>query len=328
VPAVLPVPPDDDPADGEVLGPSTVGDGLTDGLASTEGDGLGEDLVVCLPGLAVAVALGQPVWVALGLALPDALAAAEPELTEGVTVGVAVAVLSLALPVVLMSGLGLPVSVGLPVSADGLTGGLALTVVVSLPDGLGLVDLAGLRGFDVLAFGGVQGPGAFFGCLLGPALLAVTPAPLAWPPPGRPADAVALGEFCPVTDALSWLIAWRSGGTASAMPIANTAQAMPRAGRSSPMCHSRLLPRRLWRLWRPWKSDDLLAWAGPDRTRARIRSRPSARGSIGSAAACSSRRRKSAKSLPGLPSWLWPDRVIIPAPVPRAGQPCRGRCGS
>jgi len=41
------------------------------------------------------------------------------------------------------------------------------------------------------------------------------------------------------TAELSWLKAWRSGGTASATPMANTTQAAARAGRSSPYRQSR-----------------------------------------------------------------------------------------
>jgi hypothetical protein len=98
--------------------------------------------------------------------------------------------------------------------------------------------------------------------------------------------------------------------------MANTAQAPARIGLTSPSCQSRgrcrarPLPlradsrspgpvfRRLVfrRPVRPARkplgaAERPLAWADPDRTRARIRSSPSGRGSTWSAAACSVRRR-------------------------------------
>jgi hypothetical protein len=70
----------------------------------------------------------------------------------------------------------------------------------------------------------------------------------------------------------------------------------------------------------------LLVRAGPDLTRARIRSRPSERGSTWSAAACSAWRRNSPKSGPcggGVPL-----PGITAAPGRCAGRSCHGRCGS
>ncbi len=59
------------------------------------------------------------------------------------------------------------------------------------------------------------------------------PAPSALGPP--PLVLVLVLELeIPTTAELSWLKAWRSGGTASATPMANTTHAAARAGRSSP----------------------------------------------------------------------------------------------
>ena len=87
----------------------------------------------------------------------------------------------------------------------------------------------------------------------------------------------------------------RSGGTDRATPMANTAQATARAGRSHPYrqsrssrspvpsasCPPRAVFQRRTRPARkpPLAAECLLAWAGPELTRARIRSSPSGRGS-------------------------------------------------
>jgi hypothetical protein len=141
-----------------------------------------------------------------------------------------------------------------------------------------------------------------------------------------------------------WTMAWRVGGSASAMPMANTAAPSAKAGRSSPSRQSRLSrracpasSRRAHPVFhgrvRPARKPPaapalacLLARAGPALTRARIRSRPSGCGSTWSAAACSARRRNSPKSCPcgGVPSW--PGLLITPAPGRCAGRTCRVPC--
>jgi hypothetical protein len=121
-------------------------------------------------------------------------------------------------------------------------------------------------------------------------------APLfALPPPGL--------ELCPdSTVELSCTIACRSGGTASATPAANTAQANARAGRSIMSRRSQRLRRLRVRLRAPglsnWDSPAVpdTVREEPERIFARMRSRPSGRGSTCSAAACNAERTSSAKS--------------------------------
>ncbi|HEY1624429.1 MAG TPA: hypothetical protein VGG16_11585 [Streptosporangiaceae bacterium] len=127
---------------------------------------------------------------------------------------------------------------------------------------------------------------------------------LALPPPTL--------ELCPDrTLELSWTMAWRSGGTATATPAANTAQAKASAGRSIRSRKSqrdRALRDRV-RAPRAGRCSSReagslgasavlppAARAGPDWIFARMRSRPSGRGSTCSAAACNAERTRSAKS--------------------------------
>jgi hypothetical protein len=154
--------------------------------------------------------------------------------------------------------------------------------------------------------------------------------------------------------------AWRAGGTTDrTTPMANTATPTPRAGRniasrqsmgrrgrcgarfacSSPWAgivrRTRSPRRREKPATKPQMSSQMpstpagrLARDGRDRILSRIRCRPSAAGSTWSAAACSSRRKNSAKSCPCLPSKPWPGLTMNPAPAPRAARPCPVRCGS
>jgi hypothetical protein len=156
-------------------------------------------------------------------------------------------------------------------------------------------------------------------------------------------------------------IIWRAGGTTDrTTPKANTATPMAKAGRSmasrqslgrfggrcgagfvcsssraGSMCRPRS-PRRRQKpaakpamaSQRPSAPVGRLARAGRDRILSRIRCRPSVAGSTWSAAACSSRRKNSAKSCPFLPSKPRPGLTMNPAPAPRAARPCRVRCGS
>jgi hypothetical protein len=157
------------------------------------------------------------------------------------------------------------------------------------------------------------------------------------------------------------IIAWCAGGTTdSTTPMANTATPTAKAGRSiasrqsvgrfggrcgtgfvcsSPraggVCRTRSPRRRQKAATKPEMASQTpsapagrLARAGRDRILSRIRSRPSVAGSTWSAAACSSRRKNSAKSCPFLPSKPRPDLTMNPAPAPRAARPCRVRCGS
>ena len=59
-----------------------------------------------------------------------------------------------------------------------------------------------------------------------------------WPAPAAPGAPVLLREVNPTAEP-KWTKAWRSGATASATPMANTAKATARAGRSSPSRQSR-----------------------------------------------------------------------------------------
>jgi hypothetical protein len=119
-------------------------------------------------------------------------------------------------------------------------------------------------------------------------------------------------ELCPdSTVELSWTRAWRNGGTATATPAANTAQANASAGRSIRSRKSQRVRCLRARVREPaaggWSSRDpcspgaaaalpSAARAGPERIFVRMRSRPSGRGSTCSAAACNAERTSSAKS--------------------------------
>lgn len=324
-----------DPAGGVPLG-LPLGDELAGGDdAGESGDGDGEaEPVACGGGVAVRGDVAQ--WVDFGLAVAVVVAV----VAEPVVAGVAVAAAEeLTLPLAGVSGVALGLSLGLPVPVDGEAGGGVLCVVSGVAELLGLADLAE---FGVLvAFGLTGGQDAAGDGTCGLVLLLVipTPVPFGWPAPRDPPGGVELVVPEPVTVAVSWLMSWPSGVSANTSATTNTAQAMPKAGRSSA---SRQSPRPS----RPRKASARTpdtpeenarateakerppAWAGADRTRARIRSRPSGRGSIWSPTECNSRRRKSGKSCPEPPSGPWPDRVMSPAPVPSAGQPSPGRCDS
>jgi hypothetical protein len=248
-------------------------------------------------GLPVALAV---CWapVALPLAFADAVELAPPvavevELAGSVAVALAVAV-AVAVAVPVAAGLLLVLPVG------GLLAGVAVGAlgVAELAD---LADLAWVDDCEPVR----QPVGGTAFC---PA--DVTP----WLPP-PPADvlpgvadpfrlgvpAAVLELEIPTAEA-SWPTAWRSGGTARATPMANTTQAAARAGRSSPNPQSRCrcrapvascpsapaascppsaaFQRRTMTARKPpLAAECLLAWADPELTRARIRSRPSWRGS-------------------------------------------------
>ena len=323
---------------GEPLG-DRVGDevvGGDDGLWSAVGDGFAVADRVPL-GLGVLDELAQLVGVGVPAARLLALAAVEVEMAV-VAVPVAVeAGLGLALLLGGVCGLVSGLLLGLPLDGlfEGLTGGGVDWVLDWLgPAGLGGVGVpaaAGLGERQDEPCAGVRCPELV--------LVAPTPPPLGWPAadPGAGDEELVVPE--PATVAVSGPIECRSGGTASTTAMANTTQAMPRAGRSSASRQSPSRPRRPRRRVpeppeRPCTNDTneakerLRARAGADLTRARMRSRPSGRGSIWSAMSCSSRRRNSGKSRPGSLSGPWPGRVITPAPGRRGGRPCRGPCGS
>jgi hypothetical protein len=241
--------------------------------------------------LAVAVAEADPDALAVLVALPLAVAV---EVAEAVPVTVPVGeALPLSLGLTLVPPLPLPL--GLP---------LALPLAVAVPEPVGgtlgsaLLDLA-----DLDALGDEVGEGhAVVACALlwladelsGPAPPFAEPAAL--PEPARlGVPLLGLEEEIPTAEP-SETKASRSGGRARTTPMANTAQAAARTGLSSPSRQSRgrgrarplssraesSRPRPAFQ--RPARkppraAERLLAWAGPDRTRARIRSSPSGRGS-------------------------------------------------
>ena len=238
---------------GLVLGPPVPGEldagevGVEELLPGADEDTVALGLAV-LDGVAVPV-VGQGVGVALADFLPPvALVLA---FAEAVEVAALVAV-ALALPVAGVVAVPVVVSLGLvppptvpPLDpwSVALLGGLLAGVEVGVAD---LADLAGLAEADhaAAADDAESGPHAVASLLLRAAELPLWPAPPA-PEPGWVAPPFTLAPPLPVpeleipTALASWAKASRSGGTASATPMANTTQAAARAGRSSPYRQSR-----------------------------------------------------------------------------------------
>ena len=215
--------------------------GVEDALPGADEDSVALGVAV-LDGVAVDVAQGVPV--ALGEALRPALLLAFAEAVEVAvpfavpfTVPVVVAVL---VAVVVPLGL-VPLPTVLPPDplSEALLGGRLDALLTGVPLGVtGLADLAGVAAAD-------EDEGHPAGSAL---LGAAEAAP--WPvlPPAEPIwvpDPFVLGTSLPVLELAiptaepSWTTASRSGGTARATPMANTAQAAARAGRSSPYRQSR-----------------------------------------------------------------------------------------
>jgi hypothetical protein len=338
-------------------------------LPDVDADPVAFGLLTFLGGLGLALEAwhdGEPVGLAAAFLLPVALLFA---VAEAVAVAVPVALL-LAVAVAVLVAEAVPDAEALPLP-DGLRVELPLAGLPLVPSlelllagevcelsgvALGFTCLLGLA--DLAAAGGeVDGHAAGFALLwLDDVLAGPAPpfaAPAALPEPSRlGAFPLALDDAIPTADP-SWTKASRSGGRARTTPMANTAQAAARTGLSSPSRQSRgrcrappraglapvgprlacsSPPRPVTQRPRPArKPPGVLARAGPDCTRARIRSSPSGRGSTWSAAACSARRRYSPKSIGSGPCGGGPsnpDLVITLAPGPRAGRSCRGRCGS
>lgn len=236
-----------------------------------------------------------------------------------VVLGVALAVVVVTgLPLVVTPELGLTVPAGLLVDGDGVvdgvegvTCGVAVGATVSFGLVAGLTGAVPLGGHTV-AVGLAE---AAAGVLLpGPAALDEA---LPSTPPGEPDDGPAAPLVCceeSPTELPSWTKAARSGGSDSATPIANTAQATATTGRTIRCRQSTdgrawpLLLRPCWpgaealgarapgtgvppsralcRLIQPpspepeaGASAPSVVKAVPAWTRARIRSRPSGRGS-------------------------------------------------
>ena len=280
--------------------PAAGADVLTWGLAVLAGLGLagqeGEPvacaaflLFVALL-LAVAVAEADPEALAVLVAL---LLAVAVEGAEAVPVTVPVGeTLSLPLGLTLVP----PLPLGLP---------LAVPLAVAVPEPVGgtlgsaLLDLAD---FDALGDEVAEGHVVVACALLWLADELSGPAPPPFAEPAALPEPARLGvpllgleEEIPTADPRETK-ASRSGGKARTTPMANTAQAAARTGLSSPSRQSRGrgrgrgLPSRAESsrprpaFQRPARkparaAERLLAWAGPDRTRARIRSSPSGWGS-------------------------------------------------
>jgi hypothetical protein len=339
---------DDDPDEGgvaELVLLAADAGAVALGLAFFEGGGLvveawqGE-----LAGLAAAFLLS----VALLFAVADAVAVVVLVALLLVVAVLVALLLTEAVPVGEVLSLPEGLTLGLPLaglllepSPELLLAGEVAEPAGGTLDGCVLLGLAGLA---------AVGDGQAVGCALllwraadvlaGPAPPLAEPA--AVPEPSRlGAFPLALEDEIPTAEP-SWTKASRSGGRARTTPMANTAQAAARTGLSSPSRQSRgrrappragsSPPRPVSQRPRPaTKPPGAAARADPDRTRARIRSSPSGRGSTWSAAACSARRRYSPKSIGSGPCGGGPsnpDLVITLAPGPRAGRSCRGRCGS
>jgi hypothetical protein len=238
--------------------------------------------------------------------------------TAEVALGVALAVAVVTgLPLVVTPELGLTVPAGLLVDGDGVVGGADCVTcgdVAGLTVSVGLV--AGLTGAVLLG-----GHTVTFGLAEAAGVLPSPSGPdeeaLPSTPPGEPDDGLVAPLLCceeSPTELPSWTKAARSGGSDSATPIANTAQATATTGRTMRCRQStdgRAWPlllrpcrpgaealcaraagtgippsRALWRLIQPpspgaeaGASALSVANSVPARTRARIRSRPSGRGS-------------------------------------------------
>jgi hypothetical protein len=257
------------------------------GLAGQEGEP-----VACaaflLPGalvLAVAVAEADPDALAVLVAL---LLAVAVEVAAAVSVTVPVGE-ALSLPPGLTLVPPLPLALPLAVAVPEPVGGTLGTALLDLAD------------FDALGDEVGEGHAVVACALLWLADELPAPAPPFAEPAALPEPArlgvplLGLEDEIPTADP-SETKASRSGGKARTTPMANTAQAAARSGLSSPSRQSRgrgrvrpppsraesSRPRPA--LQRPASkparaAERLLAWAGPDRTRARIRSSPSGWGS-------------------------------------------------
>ena len=203
--------------------------------------GAGEDVLTLGPAVldGGGVVVGQGVPVALaGWLLPVALAFAET----------AELALLVAVPVPVAGGVGVAVSLALAL----LLAGLPLVPLPEAPVGWLLTELAGVTlgvsdlsdcadlAAAVPVDDGEADTHAGGSPLLPAAEVPPEPAPpaaeLAWVPVPFRLGLLRAGLELenPTAVASWWTKAWRSGGTASATPMANTTQAAARAGRSSP----------------------------------------------------------------------------------------------
>jgi hypothetical protein len=199
-----------------------------DGVAVPVGQGVAVAFADVLPFLALLLALAEAVAVAVLVAVA---------LADPVPVAVAVGVV-----VVVSLGPVLPPAVpSLDPLSVALLGWPLAGLLAGVP--LGVADLADLAG---LAAEDDAEPDTHAGVCLPLWVAEVLPGPVPLAPElyWVPAP-LALGTPLPVleleipTAEPSWTKASRSGGTASATPMANTAHAAARAGRSSPYRQSR-----------------------------------------------------------------------------------------
>ena len=170
--------------------------------------------------VAVAVAVSEAVVVGLPVAVPVGLAVAVAVLVA-VVLSLGLVVLTAGLPLVLLDGL-VAERVAEPAGAA-----LGETDVVAVYEG----DGEGLEHAVTVALAWLLGK------LLGLGLPAEVP--ICWPDPSVPWAPLLLWEVANPTAEPSWTKACRSGGTARATPMANTAQAAARPDRSKPTRQSR-----------------------------------------------------------------------------------------
>ena len=177
----------------------------------------------------------------MAVVLPVALVFAVAEaVAEGVVVTVLVGV-AVVLGVAVVVLVAVVLSLGLALLVVGLALVLLLAGLVTVAAGgtLGLADLVALFEGDGEELDG-HAVTVTLGWLLGMLLGADTAGrrgTAGGPIRSRPGLCAAVGGE--PHRRLSWMKAWRSGGTARATPTANTAQAAARAGRSSPSRQSR-----------------------------------------------------------------------------------------
>jgi hypothetical protein len=204
--------------------PVALGSAAFDGVAVPAGQGVAAAAPDAVPSFALGLAFAEAgeVAVLVAVALADPVPVAVP-----VDVGVVVSL-----------GPVLPLTVPpLDPLSGALLGGLLAGVSLGATDVADVADLAAEDDCE-------SGPHEFVCWLLWVAELPpwpVPPAPeLYWvPAPLTLGVPLAVLELVIPTAELSSATAWRSGGTASATPMANTTHAAARAGRSSPYRQSR-----------------------------------------------------------------------------------------
>jgi hypothetical protein len=188
------------------------------------------------PPVALVLAFAEAVEVAVLVAVPLARpVVAVPVVVVPVVVVPVVVVVSLAPappPLTVLPSDPLSVTV-----LGGLVGGLLTGVSLGATD---LADSDGLAAVDEDETVGHAVAGWLLGAAEVPPWLVPSAPELYWvPAPLTPGTPLPVLELEIPTAELSWTKAWRSGGTASATPMANTTHAAARAGRSSLYRHSR-----------------------------------------------------------------------------------------